>query len=77
MRIVTDGKLRRLVARLLRARADGQKVIVFSQFTDTLAYVDSVLRAAPRSRVRSGRSSRGCSAPTSGARFATRTCSPS
>lgn len=46
MRIVTDGKLRRLVARLLRARADGQKVIVFSQFTDTLAYVDSVLRAA-------------------------------
>lgn len=46
MRIVTDGKLRRLVARLLRARAEGQKVIVFSQFTDTLAYVDSVLQAA-------------------------------
>lgn len=46
MRIVTDGKLRRLAARLLRARADGQKVIVFSQFTDTLAYVDSVMRAA-------------------------------
>jgi superfamily II DNA or RNA helicase len=46
MRIVTDGKLRRLVARLLRARADGQKVIVFSQFTDTLAYVASVLRAS-------------------------------
>lgn len=46
MRIVTDGKLRRLLARLLRARADGQKVIVFSQFTDTLAYVDSVLRAS-------------------------------
>lgn len=46
MRIVADGKLRRLVARLLRARAEGQKVIVFSQFTDTLAYVDSVLRAA-------------------------------
>lgn len=46
MRIVTDGKLRRLAARLLRARAEGQKVIVFSQFTDTLAYVDSVLRAA-------------------------------
>jgi len=45
MRIVTDGKLRRLVARLLRARADGQKVIVFSQFTDTLAYIHSVLRA--------------------------------
>jgi hypothetical protein len=46
MRIVTDGKLRRLVARLLRARVDEQKAIVFSQFTDTLAYVDSVLRAA-------------------------------
>jgi hypothetical protein len=46
MRIVTDGKLRRLVARLLRARAEGQKVIVFSQFTDTLAYVASVLQAA-------------------------------
>jgi superfamily II DNA or RNA helicase len=46
MRIVTDSKLRRMVARLLRARAEGQKVIVFSQFTDTLAYVDSVLRAA-------------------------------
>lgn len=47
MRIVTDGKLRRLVARLLRARAEGQKVIVFSQFTDTLVYVASVLRALP------------------------------
>jgi hypothetical protein len=46
MRIVTDGKLRRLVARLLRARAEGQKVIVFSQFTDTLAYVVSVLSAS-------------------------------
>ena len=47
MRIVSDAKLQRLVARLLRARRDGQKVIVFSQFTDTLAYLDSVLRAAP------------------------------
>jgi hypothetical protein len=47
MRIVTDAKLQRLVARLLRARRDGQKVIVFSQFTDTLAYLESVLRAAP------------------------------
>jgi hypothetical protein len=45
LRIITDGKLRRLVARLLRARADGQKVIVFSQFTDTLSYLRSVLRA--------------------------------
>lgn len=47
MRIVTDAKLQRLVTRLLRARRDGQKVIVFSQFTDTLAYLESVLRAAP------------------------------
>ncbi|MFP2956476.1 DEAD/DEAH box helicase [Myxococcus sp. 1LA] len=47
MRIVTDAKLQRLVARLLRARREGQKAIVFSQFTDTLAYLDSVLRAAP------------------------------
>lgn len=47
LRIVTDAKLQRLVARLLRARRDGQKVIVFSQFTDTLVYLDSVLRAAP------------------------------
>ena len=46
-RIITDAKLQRLVARLLRARRDGQKCIVFSQFTDTLAYLDSVLRAAP------------------------------
>ena len=45
LRIVTDAKLRRLVARLLRARRDHQKAIVFSQFTDTLAYVESVLRA--------------------------------
>lgn len=44
-RLVTDGKLRRLVMRLLRARANGQKAIVFSQFTDTLAYISSVLRA--------------------------------
>lgn len=45
LRIVTDAKLRRLVSRLLRARRDDQKAIVFSQFTDTLAYVESVLRA--------------------------------
>ncbi len=46
MRVVTDSKLRHLVARLLRARKDGQKAIVFSQFTDTLAYLDAVLRAS-------------------------------
>jgi superfamily II DNA or RNA helicase len=45
MRVITDAKLRRLVARLLRARQAEQKVIVFSQFTDTLAYIESVLRA--------------------------------
>lgn len=45
LRIVTDMKLKRLVARLLRARSEGQKAIVFSQFTDTLAYFESVLRA--------------------------------
>lgn len=46
LRIITDAKLKRLVARLLCARREGQKVIVFSQFTDTLAYLESVLRAA-------------------------------
>lgn len=45
MRLITDAKLRRLVARLLRARRDAQKAIVFSQFTDTLAYLESVLAA--------------------------------
>lgn len=45
MRIVTDAKLRSLVSRLILARRQGQKVIVFSQFSDTLAYAYSVLRA--------------------------------
>ncbi len=45
LRLVTDAKIRRLVERLLRARAEGQKIVVFSQFTDTLAYVGSVFRA--------------------------------
>lgn len=44
-RIVTDAKLRRLVERLLIARAEGQKVVVFSQFSDTIAYIRSVLDA--------------------------------
>lgn len=44
-RIVSDAKIRRLVSRLLEARRRGQKTIVFSQFTDTLAYIQSVLRA--------------------------------
>lgn len=46
MRMVSDAKLRSLVSRLLQARRAGQKVIVFSQFSDTLAYAHSVLRAA-------------------------------
>lgn len=45
LRIVTDAKLRRLIGRLLRARAEGMKSIVFSQFTDTIAYLYGVLRA--------------------------------
>lgn len=45
LRIVSDAKLRSLVSRLLHARRQGQKVIVFSQFSDTLAYAHSVLRA--------------------------------
>jgi len=45
LRIITDAKLRQLVARLLKARREKQKIIVFSQFSDPLAYVYSVLRA--------------------------------
>ena len=45
LRLVTDAKLRRLVGRLLTAQRAGQRVIVFSQFKDTIAYVQSVLRA--------------------------------
>ena len=45
MRIVTDAKIRQLIARLLRARRHDQKVIVFSQFTDSLCYIYSVLKA--------------------------------
>jgi hypothetical protein len=77
MRIVTDAKLRRLVARLLRARADGQKVIVFSQFTDTLAYLDSVLRRRRALERRSGTLARGLLGPTSGTPGRRKTCSPS
>jgi ATP-dependent helicase Lhr and Lhr-like helicase len=45
LRIISDAKLRSLFSRLLLARRQGQKVIVFSQFSDTLAYAHSVLRA--------------------------------
>ena len=44
-RIVTDAKIRRLFARLVEARRLGQKAIVFSQFSDSLAYIHSVLQA--------------------------------
>ena len=44
-RLVTDAKILQLVVRLLSARRAGQKVVVFSQFSDTIAYVQSVLRA--------------------------------
>ena len=45
MRLVADAKIRALVSRLLLARRAGQKAIVFSQFSDTLAYLRSVLEA--------------------------------
>lgn len=45
LRLVTDGKLRQLISRLLLARRDHQKIVVFSQFSDTIAYIKSVLAA--------------------------------
>jgi ATP-dependent helicase Lhr and Lhr-like helicase len=45
LRIITDAKLRKLVTRLIEARREEQKVIVFSQFSDSLAYIYSVLIA--------------------------------
>lgn len=45
LRLVTDAKIRQLVSRLVLARRAQQKVIVFSQFGDTIAYVRSVLGA--------------------------------
>jgi len=45
LRLVTDPKIRKLFSRLVLAKRQGQKVIVFSQFSDTLAYVHSVLKA--------------------------------
>ena len=46
LRLVTDPKIRQLVGRLVSARRARQKVIVFSQFSDTIAYLRSVLAAA-------------------------------
>lgn len=45
LRMVSDAKLRRLFERIVEARRRGQRIIVFSQFSDTIAYVQSVLRA--------------------------------
>lgn len=45
LRIVTDPKIHKLVVRLVAARRAGQKVIVFSQFSDSLAYIHSVFKA--------------------------------
>ena len=45
LRLVTDAKIRQLVGRLVLARRATQKVIVFSQFGDTIAYIRSVLSA--------------------------------
>lgn len=44
-RLVTDPKIHKLVSRLVQARRAKQKVIVFSQFSDTIAYLRSVLDA--------------------------------
>jgi len=44
-RLVTDAKLRALAKRLVLLRREGRKAIVFSQFTDTIDYISSVLRA--------------------------------
>lgn len=45
LRVVTDPKIRKLVGRLVTVRRKKQKAIVFSQFSDTLAYIHSVLKA--------------------------------
>jgi len=45
LRVVTDPKIRKLVGRLMTVRIKKQKAIVFSQFSDTLAYIHSVLKA--------------------------------
>ena len=44
-RLATDAKIRQLVGRLVLARRTTQKAIVFSQFSDTIAYIRSVLSA--------------------------------
>ena len=44
-RLISDAKVCQLIKRLILARRDGQKVIVFSQFTDSLAYVYSIIVA--------------------------------
>lgn len=44
-RLISDAKLFGLFRKLIEAQREGKKSIVFSQFGDSLAYVNSVLRA--------------------------------
>ena len=44
-RVVTDAKLAALLKRLLLARQQGHKIVVFSQFKDSIAYLNSVFQA--------------------------------
>lgn len=46
LRMITDAKLRCLISYLINARRQSKKVIIFSQFNDTIAYIQSVLRAS-------------------------------
>lgn len=48
LRLVTDEKMRVMVKRLLMARKEGRKVVVFSQFSETVGYIKSVLNAVHR-----------------------------
>jgi hypothetical protein len=47
-RLVTDEKLLVMIKRLLSARKEGRKVVVFSQFSETVGYIKSVLSAVHR-----------------------------
>ena len=47
-RLVTDEKLLVMIKQLLLARNEGRKVVVFSQFSETVGYIKSVLSAVHR-----------------------------
>lgn len=47
-RLVTDEKMLVMVKQLLLARREGRKVVVFSQFSETVGYIKSVLSAVHR-----------------------------